>query len=289
MPNFSNRNYGCHFHLKILLTITFFVKVSSANAYIISYDFTEISLGANTNLSISGHSISLSDSYDQYSQGTFDITSAVDDGSGGVNVNYNANIDPFDDYDSHITFSFKILSSYGDMSVAPVTVKGWGGISFDGEVQSEYPYLGACCASSIYLINDPLTTGVYFGGGYDYNPATEHGTTIESGAFDSTYTLLTNTTYSFNYHANIYAESWGDGLQDPPSHFASWSDYDAFVAQHGTSINSYASGNGNTSYNLKLLSIEQPISVPEPSGLLLMASGLIGLGNVARKAKNRKK
>ena len=272
--------------LSTFLAIMLLLGSHSAHAYVINYSAISEYQGGNVNgsnlaLSTNSDGFSLSDSYNQYSQATWNIVSAVDDGSGGVNVVYDDNPGAWDSYTPTLGFTFTILSDDGSLSPEAVSVDAWGGLSLDSQVQQD-PFVTACCVSGVF-VSEPLGVFPVSNNSTNYDALTNHYSYTQSGTFNDSYTLFTNTTYSFYYEADLYIEGNGNGGGWPPqSHFASWDDYNAFVATYGDSGLSYASVFGSFNYNMAL---SDPASVPEPASILLLLSALLGYGGAMMRKK----
>ena len=270
--------------IKLLLTtlssmaVFFLFSSFSAHAYTISYDFSGINLGKGTQFFANPGSISLSDSFNQYSESNYEVVFATDDGSGGVNVGYARNESGWDSYDSSIYFTFQVLSDYGNLNPEPVSVNAWGGLYWDWQLDSYLPYGGACCDSELSIENTAhlgFNTGELIYSETDTLTGDYH--TIRSGGFNDSFTLFTNTPYWFQYRNAQYVETWTD---TPPRHYESWDDYNAFISEFGNSGDAFARSYGSLDYNMVISSVEP---VPIPAGVWLFGSGLIGLIGIARR------
>jgi hypothetical protein len=237
-----------------------------ANAHIISIVGDPTVYGSGFNLTTTSNRISLSDYFDRYGETRWEITSAVEDSNGGVQVTYNYPVyGTWDSYSAMADIQFQILSDDGDLSPEQVTIDIWGSDFY------RHQLYGACCFSDEPRVEiygpSILSTYLATNGAYQ--------------SFDESHVLLTNTTYNLNYSTRQYVE--GDPEDSAlPGYFSSRQQYDSFVAARGTSGTIFASAFGFMNFNLAL----RPASVPEPGSLALLGIGLAGFLFGRRRARN---
>lgn len=237
---------------------------STASAYSMVFDLEPNNNNGSSQLTLSSSGFSFSDSYNKYSESTWEVASAVDDGNGGVNVTYNYSMGDWDSYSANVGFSFQILSDSGDLTPETVTLAGRGGLSLDHQVHIDpySTYSTACCFGSDIALEGPVW---WDGEGMSQYNGNQY---LKSGSFDDSFELLTTTTYYFYYSASLYVESW---IRDPLMHFNSWEEYNQFIEETGGIGESHASSNGGAEYILSIT------SVPEPAITLIIGFGILGI------------
>ena len=246
----------------------------NANAYIISYDMGLFTLGENASVSLSSNELSIADSFDQYTEATWEIVSAEEDGNGGVNVSYDQRSTFWETYNTNIYLPFTILADNSNSPTSEeVKVKTWGEIDLYREFYSD-PISGnsVCCSDNQLFVE---YGGSFFAapGEYEGSPGYGFQTLTMSGTLDETITLLTNTEYYVQFKAVMLLEAQTG--QRLPDYFASWNDYNAFVNQYGSSGKAYTSAEGFMNFSMAI--------VPEPPIILLLGSGFIGIIGLARR------
>lgn len=235
----------------------------NAGAYIIEIVAPPEIWGENIRLTTTANRISVSDFFDQYSESRWVIDSVEQAPSGGWWVHYRYPVyGPWDSYGARADFGFRILSESGDLTPEPVMVDVWGSSFYDFEL-----FGSTCCYA-----DGPPSVSLYGGAPGAAEERRWQGPWAGYGVFADSFSLLSNTTYFFSYYNSQYVEGTPQGSW-PPLHFRTWEEYEAFVAEYGTSGYVYASSFGIMDFNLAL----HPTSVPEPGALALFGVGLAGL------------
>lgn len=254
----------------IVLLVTFLCP--EVWGYSILYNIFD-DVAGHPHVSLNSDGFSFSDVYDQFAESHWSVTAAADDGNGGVNVEYSMNNGEWDSYHSGISFSFQIVSDYGGEVPESITVDGWGGVYLSHELNWGQNFdWGASCCGPDWVVHSPVQFDYTYSGESDRDPLTGnlYSLTEVYGAFDGSFSLLTNTTYYFEHFAFLFVESW---VRDPPPHFDLWGDYYAFMNYTGGSGYPFTRSQGFFDYNFSISSEETPpLSVPEPSTALLMGA-----------------
>jgi hypothetical protein len=240
---------------------------AAAEADIISIIGVPSVFGSGFNLTTTSSRISLSDFFDRYDETRWEITSAIEDSNGGVQVAYNYPVyGTWDSYGARADIQFQILPDDGNLTPEQVTVDIWGSSFYRHQLSR------ACCFSDAPQVDifGPLAPSTY---------TARYDATYDS--FDVSHVLLTNTTYSLYYWTSQYVEGTPSG-NDLPIYFSTRQQYDSFVAARGTSGTIFASAFGFMNFNLAL----RPSSVPEPGSLALLGIALAGLLFARRRARN---
>jgi hypothetical protein len=246
----------------------FLLGTPVANAYVISIVGSPSLYGENLSVSNNGTTLSVSDSFDQYDETRWEIRSAVQTSSGGVQVTYNyPAYGHWDSYGARAGLQFQILAEPGDLDPTSVTVDLSGSTFYDWD-----SFYGCCFSDApdlwLYAPNSFSREYVDYDGSHD--------------VISESVVLSTNTSYFIEYYTTQYVEGVPSesGL---PHYFSSWAAYDSFVASRGTSGTVYTSAFGFMDFNLTLA----PSSVPEPGTLALLGAGLAGIGVVGRRRRTR--
>lgn len=239
---------------------------AAANAVTISILRGPVVIGPNVNITTSSSRITLTDFFDQHSETSWAIESAVEGGDGGVNVTYD--FGPYGAYDSYTAFgdlSFEILSDSGSTTPEAVTLDVFGNSVYRHQLD-----LGCCFAV-------PPRVYIEGGGGlaYEYEPP-------NNGTFDTidgTVSLLTNTRYFLSYSNTQYVEGVPQ-TNYMPTFFTSLAAYNSWIGVNGTSGIISADSVGHFNYSLAV----RPSSVPEPGTLSLLGLALVGVALARRRA-----
>lgn len=222
--------------------------------------------GGNLNITTSSSQITLTDIFNQHSETSWSIASAVVNSTGGVDVTYD--FGPYGAYDSYSVFgdlAFEFLSDSGSTTPEAITVDVFGNSVYRHQVN-----LGCCF---------PVPPRVTLEGGgmrYQYESTNDglHDT------IDGALSLFTNTRYFLSYSNTQYVE----GVPQTgymPTFFATQAEWNAWTGANGSSGIISADSVGFMNHSIMV----RPSSVPEPGTLSLLGLALVGVALARRQAR----
>jgi hypothetical protein len=247
------------------------LHAESASAAQISLVGTPEYHGQNLQLTTTTSRISLSDSFDQYSDTQWSIASVTDTPSGAVAVTYRfTTFGPWDLYGALADIPFQILEESGDSSPQAVTVDYWGSSFHRASWEL------SCCRSEppeVAILGPHNPEPRYYG---------QSGGVYEQ--FAGSHTLLTNTTYFLSY-SNFQTIEGTPAPGALPGGFASRHEFNTWVSQRGTSGTISASSFGFLNYNLEV----RTSAVPEPHSFSLLFFGITALVLARRRTQAKRR